>query len=39
MAREKYLKTSMGKGVLKKQLSNFLKLKDFGKIDYIDKPG
>ena len=39
MAREKYLKTSMGKRVLKKQLSNFLKLEYFGKIDYISEPG
>jgi len=30
--REKYLKTSMGKRVLKKQLSGFIKTAKFGKI-------
>ena len=32
VAREKYLKTSMGKRVLKKQLKNFIKLAKSGKI-------
>ncbi len=32
VAREKYLKTSMGKRVLKKQLANYLKIKKPGKI-------
>ena len=32
MARERYLKTSMGRRVLKKQLSNFLKERKFDKI-------
>lgn len=31
-AREQYLKTSMGKRVLKKQLANYLKTKKSGKI-------
>ena len=32
VAREKYLKTSMGKRILKKQLKNFINLKKFDKI-------
>jgi len=32
-AREKYLKTSMGKRVIKKQLANFLVRVDFGRSD------
>ncbi len=32
LAREKYLKTSMGKRVIKKQLANFLKNQKFDKI-------
>ena len=32
LAREKYLKTSMGKRVLKKQLKNFIRLAKFDKI-------
>ena len=35
-AREKYLKTSMGKRVLKKQLSNFIKSNNFDKIHIAD---
>jgi putative endonuclease len=32
LAREKYLKTSMGKRVLKKQLKNFIRLAKFDRI-------
>ena len=35
-AREKYLKTSMGKRIVKKQLANFLKLNKFDKIRFTD---
>ena len=33
-AREKYLKTNMGMRVLKKQLAHFIKLSEFGKIEF-----